>query len=327
MVSGSGFAAAAASAGFNGSFGLFQKLPSVKQAQVSPVIFNFWFAAGIVVSSLLLLIKYPLELTAWGILSGALLMISTASTFQAIDRIGLSMSTGLLSGTSVIVSFSFGALVQGEAFSRTWLALFAILILVAAIVAYAAAGQLASMADQESDDVEQPFLDTVRQQIDRGALSGGAGGQQQLGGAAFALLAGTFGGLVLAPMSYAPAPAQGLAFVPSMALGVLITAPIVTAALVMLEQGPWPPLQPQQAALPGIASGACWNLGNTCSIIATTDPQVGLSIAYPVMQCGLFVAGLWGILLYSELKGKWQLGFWVPGLFVLLGASMLAAAM
>ena len=82
-------------------------------------------------------------------------MISTASTFQAIDRIGLSMSTGLLSGTSVIVSFSFGALVKGEAFSRTWLALFAILILVAAIVAYAAAGQLASTADQEADGMSK----------------------------------------------------------------------------------------------------------------------------------------------------------------------------
>ena len=28
--------------------------------QVSPVIFNFWFAAGIVISSLVLLVKYPL---------------------------------------------------------------------------------------------------------------------------------------------------------------------------------------------------------------------------------------------------------------------------
>ncbi len=124
MVSGGGLAAAAASAGFNGSFGLFQKLPSISHAQactypyhrvimhidgsidvpiqqsalkswsaghdscvksiytckhsrcihklnlltqsdsaylqVSPVIFNFWFAAGIVISSLVLLVKYPL---------------------------------------------------------------------------------------------------------------------------------------------------------------------------------------------------------------------------------------------------------------------------
>ena len=108
--------------------------------------------------------------------------------------------------------------------------------------------------------------------------------------------------------------------------GVLIAAPIVTAILVVVHQGPWPSLHPKQAALPGIASGTCWNLGNMCSILATTDPQVGLSIAYPVMQCGLFVAGLWGILLYGELRGKWQLGFWLPGLIVLAGASMLAAA-
>ena len=35
MVSPGGVAAAAASAGFNGSFGLFQKLPRIQHAQVS----------------------------------------------------------------------------------------------------------------------------------------------------------------------------------------------------------------------------------------------------------------------------------------------------
>ena len=88
-------------------------------------------------------------------------MISTASTFTAIDRIGLSMSTGLLSGTSVIVSFLFGAVVQGEAFSSTWLASCAIFILVLAIIAYAAAGQLASTADQEADQGAKPPLATA----------------------------------------------------------------------------------------------------------------------------------------------------------------------
>ena len=43
-------------------------------------------------------------------------------------------------------------------------------------------------------DVEQPFLQSLREQIENGSLTGGAGGQQQLVGAAFALLAGTFGG-------------------------------------------------------------------------------------------------------------------------------------
>ena len=43
----------------------FHKLNLLTQSdsaylQVSPVIFNFWFAAGIVISSLVLLVKYPL---------------------------------------------------------------------------------------------------------------------------------------------------------------------------------------------------------------------------------------------------------------------------
>ncbi len=42
--------------------------------------------------------------------------------------------------------------------------------------------------------MEKPFIATIREQIDNGGLTGGADGQQQLVGAAFALLAGTFGG-------------------------------------------------------------------------------------------------------------------------------------
>ena len=48
--------------------------------------------------------------------------------------------------------------------------------------------------DVKFADVERPFLQSVREQIDSGSLTGGGGGQEQLAGAAFALLAGTFGG-------------------------------------------------------------------------------------------------------------------------------------
>ena len=51
---------------------------------------------------------------------------------------------------------------------------------------------------------------------------------------------------------------------------------------------------------------AVLQVGNLCSILATKDPSVGLSIAYPIMQCGLFVGGLWGICLFKELKGRGQ---------------------
>jgi len=51
-------------------------------------------------------------------------------------------------------------------------------------------------------DEEKPFLQTIREQIDNGSLTGGAGGQQQLVGAAFALLAGTFGGALPSVVHY-----------------------------------------------------------------------------------------------------------------------------
>lgn len=70
-----------------------------------------------------------------------------------------------------------------------------------------------------------------------------------------------FAGLVLAPMDFAAEEAKGLVFVPSMGLGVLITAPLVTLALIALRQAPMQ-LYTRAAALPGILAGVIWNSGN-----------------------------------------------------------------
>jgi hypothetical protein len=114
--------------------------------------------------------------------------------------------------------------------------------------------------------------------------------------------AGAFGGLVLAPMGFAPDSHQGLAFVPSMGLGVLLAGPAVTGVLVWAD-GTAPALNAAAAALPGVLAGSVWNIGNAASILAVGDPSVGLALAYPIMQCGLAVAGLWGVLLFKEITG------------------------
>ena len=62
-----------------------------------------------------------------------------------------------------------------------------------------------------------------------------------------------------------------------------MAAPLVTAAIAVLS-GMGPQLHAAVAAGPGILSGAIWNAGNICSIVATRDPRVGLAIAYPIMQ-------------------------------------------
>ena len=45
------------------------------------------------------------------------------------------------------------------------------------------------------------------------------------------------------------------------------------------------------------------------------------------MQAGLFVAGLWGIFLFSELKlVREQITYWIGGIVLIAGATLLACS-
>ena len=43
-------------------------------------------------------------------------------------------------------------------------------------------------------------------------------------------------------------------------------------------------------------------------------------------QSGLFVSGLIGVLAFHELKGREQVGYWLSGIVLIAGASMLACS-
>lgn len=68
-------------------------------------------------------------------------------------------------------------------------------------------------------------------------------------------------GLVLAPMDFAPEEVQGLPYVPSFALGVLMTAPVLTGILMACRQAP-PRLYVRAAGIWGTLAGVIWNAGN-----------------------------------------------------------------
>lgn len=64
-----------------------------------------------------------------------------------------------------------------------------------------------------------------------------------------------------------------------------------------------------------------------CCILAVTDPRVGMSVAMPIMQAGLLVAGCWGILLHREIRGWPALALWAAsGAALVAGAALLADA-
>ena len=69
-------------------------------------------------------------------------------------------------------------------------------------------------------------------------------------------------------MTYAREEATGIVFVPSMALGVLITAPFVTVGLILAGHAPWR-LYTKASAIPGILAGCLWNAGNVGPLVTS----------------------------------------------------------
>lgn len=76
-----------------------------------------------------------------------------------------------------------------------------------------------------------------------------------------------------------------------------------------------------------VLAGCLWAVANTLTIFAIRD--VGLSIAFPLWNSNSLIGILWGILLFSELRGAdWKRWFGVLGgaLVMFAGASTLAWA-
>ncbi|KAL4458531.1 hypothetical protein ABPG75_013396 [Micractinium tetrahymenae] len=343
-----GLVFAALSAVFNGSFGVFTKLR--KARAVSPLILNYWMAEGVGISGLLLLALPNRVLTWWGVLSGVLFVASSGHAVTAISLVGLAAATGVWCGTAVLVSFAWGVTVAGDEVAHMGLAAAALALILAGIAGIVASAAGGGAGGQPG---ETPYMTPA--EIPRGPerTEEGVGEsllpnnshapaepapprwQDRLSpasriplGLLAAVLAGAIGGLILAPMLAAPKEARGVQFVPSMAAGALLVAPLVTAVLTRAGSSiSFTQATSSRAAAPGMAAGATWNVGNCLQILAVTNPRVGLAVAMPIMQCGLFVAGLWGIFLFREVRGARMLAlYWASGLTLVIGAALLAAA-
>ena len=105
-------------------------------------------------------------------------------------------------------------------------------------------------------------------------------------------LTGIVFGAYMVPLK--PSGLDGIDFIPSMALGILLAG----IALKLIVR---PKVTPE-ARRWGIFSGVLWNGGNLLGLVAVK--ALGLMIAYPLIQSALFIAILWGVVLYGELPGR-----------------------
>jgi len=354
-VGGEGLVLAALSAVFNGSFASVFKLPSVAACELDPLLFQLYVSFGAFLSSLLVLpfLQYNptvavdvdagtnIVFDPLGLLAGGLFVLAITFSFQAVDAIGVALGQGLWGGGAILVSYIWGVAVFGNAVSSAGLALVALVLLCMGVLGIAFSAPLGRMlaALWVSDaDCRQPDLLQVETFSEstgedwRGGLSRDLPGvsveaadiqgkKQMVAGLVFACLVGLSGGSILVPMHYVEVADSGLAFVLSFGTGALVVSPCV-CLLAFGYRGRIPPLHLRQTLWAGILSGFLWNAGNVCSIAAI--PRLGYSIAYPILQCALFVSGLWGVFAFREIKGAAIIVFFVSGTILVAGALCLA---
>ena len=66
-----------------------------------------------------------------------------------------------------------------------------------------------------------------------------------------------------------------------------------------------------------------WNTGNIASLVAVDSPM-GMTVANPISQCALLIAGTWGVLYYHEIRGTRQVAlFALAAVVVCIGAALL----
>jgi drug/metabolite transporter (DMT)-like permease len=156
-----------------------------------------------------------------------------------------------------------------------------------------------------------------------GSGSSLAGGTRAVG-FCWAAVVGLAGGSVLAPEHYTRPEESGFAFVPSFGIGAMLASPVLTVIWFNFVEKSSPQWHVATALPVGILSGLLWNVSNIFAIMAIAS--IGYGVAYPIIQCALFVAGVWGVVVFKEIRGKDVLVFFSGGSVLILGAVLVAIA-
>jgi len=142
-----------------------------------------------------------------------------------------------------------------------------------------------------------------------------------------ALVVGISGGSILVPESFVPERLSGLAILPSFGLSAGALGLFVFVAYWVLYKRQPLSLRPggglaaelrPDVLIYGIISGCVWNTGNICQIIDLSYLHMPYGLSYPILQCALVVAGLWGIMVFKEVTDRLQVLVFCGGVGLLL---------
>eukprot|EP00547_Thalassionema_nitzschioides_P018861 CAMPEP_0194238394 /NCGR_PEP_ID=MMETSP0158-20130606/5156_1 /TAXON_ID=33649 /ORGANISM="Thalassionema nitzschioides, Strain L26-B" /LENGTH=404 /DNA_ID=CAMNT_0038972635 /DNA_START=9 /DNA_END=1223 /DNA_ORIENTATION=+ len=133
-----------------------------------------------------------------------------------------------------------------------------------------------------------------------------------------AVMCGIWSGSCLVPMHYSKGNTNGLGFVISFSCGALLVTAIlwiIRFSCQLFQSGSskqayesLPGFHFRVMWLPGAMAGSLWSFGNVGNIVAVQ--HLGQGAGTSAAQAALFIAGLWGIFYFKEVKKPSVIGKW-----------------
>jgi hypothetical protein len=318
----------------------------VAEVDLHPIYFQLYVSIGVFITCFLFAAFLPLNdkitnspeagtnftFVPLAFPCGVLFVLSILFSFLAIPRIGLALGQGVWGGCAIITSFLLGSYKNGSLGNAglAGVAIALLLVGVAGITFCEAIGSKLSGGKSKSDVDENSRLSNLSVGLETGLIQNDedakASFSSTLAGLGYALLVGLAGGSTLFPMEYADADQQGLVLLPAFGVGALTMSLAVFGGFVCYQGvGDMPPMHVEATLRTGLFSGLLWNVSNVLAIYSI--PRIGLSVAYPMLQCALFVAGLWGIFVFKEIRSAAAIGvFFLSGAILIGGAGCLAVS-
>eukprot|EP00931_Biecheleriopsis_adriatica_P097899 TRINITY_DN7176_c0_g1_i1.p1 TRINITY_DN7176_c0_g1~~TRINITY_DN7176_c0_g1_i1.p1 ORF type:complete len:401 (-),score=51.85 TRINITY_DN7176_c0_g1_i1:329-1486(-) len=320
-----------------GNYGILIKTPSVAEANCDCMVFQCYYSVAVALVSLVIWaiagssegLTFTPSSFCMGLLFGVLWITSQVLGYLAVTEVGYAVGPAIWVGVTIVTSFVWGVTTFNNEV-KNWIgAVGAIAVLLLGVSLAAASSMISERLQRQA---REPLL--AEQEKDGGAAPERAKGfvfgtmcAVALGLCNGSLMVSTvcfqngceaigvqrYEGDVLAP----------LAFLPSLAAGILVAQPVLFALYWgrSIAKGVMPQFHFSKVALPGLLTGLFWGMGNFNSMYATI--YLGQTIGFPLTQCSLIICGLWGVLYYKEIVGQAAIGtFVLSSVVILVGATM-----
>lgn len=336
-----------------GNYGILIKTPSVVEANCDCMVFQVYFSVAVALVSFVIWalagsqdgLTFDGSSFSMGLLFAVLWITSQVLGYLAINEVGYAVGPAIWVGVTIVVSFIWGAGVFGNKVHSWFGAIGAIATLLLG-VALAAASVLISDKQQREARMQLLAAEKVSdaekaENADNAMVSKeGEESPASSGGFAFGALCAVGLGVcnasimvptvcfgngcdVIGVQPYSGNLLPPLAFLPSLAAGILVAQPLMFGLYWgrSMARGVMPQFHFSKVALPALLTGAFWGMGNFNAMYATV--YLGQTIGFPLTQCCLTINGLWGILYYKEIIGRAAIcTYALSSLIILIGATM-----